>query len=175
MDAIKIGVLGTAEAVRAVAAGLPARRAPPVVLDPVLATSSGAALLDEAGKRALLELLPQIALLTPNVPEAAALLGEPEGRSTEALIGQAHRLRALGTAAVLLKVGHASGEEAVDHLVDVEGARSLTGRRLPGTRRGTGCQLASGVAAGLAGGLSLLQACERARAHVRQRLEAPAE
>jgi hydroxymethylpyrimidine/phosphomethylpyrimidine kinase len=76
---------------------------------------------------------------------------------------------------VLLKGGHASGDEAVDHLVDVQGVRSLAARRLPGTRRGTGCQLASAVAAGLAEGWSLAQSCERARAHVRQRLEAPAE
>jgi hydroxymethylpyrimidine/phosphomethylpyrimidine kinase len=171
VHAIKIGMLGTAQAVRVVAAGIP--DSVPVVLDPVLVASSGGMLLSAEGQRALRELLPRVTLLTPNIPEAAALLGEAPAGNPEALIGQARRLLALGPAVVLLKGGHDTGEEAVDHLVDAQAVQRLRSRRLPGTRRGTGCQLASGIAAGLAVGLQVAAACERARDHVLQRLSAP--
>jgi hydroxymethylpyrimidine/phosphomethylpyrimidine kinase len=169
-DAIKVGMLGTQAAVDAVQAGLP-QRGPAVVLDPVLVSSSGGVLLAPAGQRALKELLlPRVTLLTPNIPEAAALLGEPVAQDDEALIGQAQRLLALGPAAVLLKGGHGSGAQAVDYLVEPRRVQLLACQRLPGTRRGTGCTLASGVAAGLAAGYSLREACERARAYVLTRL-----
>jgi hydroxymethylpyrimidine/phosphomethylpyrimidine kinase len=115
-------------------------------------------------------LLPRVTLLTPNIPEAAALLAEPVAQDAEALIGQAQRLLVLGPAAVLLKGGHGSGAEAVDYLVEPRRVQCLASRRLPGTQRGTGCTLASGIAAGLAAGCSLQEACERARTHVLARL-----
>jgi hydroxymethylpyrimidine/phosphomethylpyrimidine kinase len=154
-----------------VAAVLPA--GVPVVLDPVLVASSGGVLLDAEGQRALYELLPRVTLLTPNIPETAALLGQPPADTSEALIDQARRLLALGPAAVLLKGGHGTTAEAVDYLVDAQAVQPLASQRLPGTKRGTGCQLASGIAAGLAMGQSLREACEVSREQVLQRLSAP--
>jgi hydroxymethylpyrimidine/phosphomethylpyrimidine kinase len=130
-------------------------------------------LLDAEGQRALHELLPRVTLLTPNIPETAALLGQPPADTSEALIEQAWRLLALGPAAVLLKGGHGTTAEAVDYLVDAQAVHTLASQRLPGTKRGTGCQLASGIAAGLAMGLSLREACEASREQVLQRLSAP--
>ncbi|HUN27406.1 MAG TPA: bifunctional hydroxymethylpyrimidine kinase/phosphomethylpyrimidine kinase [Steroidobacteraceae bacterium] len=171
--AVKIGMLGTGAAVEAVAAAL--REAPqevPVVLDPVLAASSGGTLLDEAGREALLRrLLPHVALLTPNVPEAAILLEDPEGADEEALIGQARRLLALGCGAVLLKGGHARGAQAIDWLVTRSGPpERIATARIAATCRGTGCALASAIAAQLACGSALFPACKQAQAYVVQGL-----
>ena len=170
VTAVKIGMLGDAARVHAVAAALPAGPTIPIVLDPVLASSSGGALLDEAGRAALLEcLLPRATLLTPNIPEAAALLGAQPACDEDGLIDQARQLVARGAQAVLLKGGHGAGEEAVDYLVSA--ARTVQTLRAPrqaGTRRGTGCALAAAIAAGLAAGQSLTAACTRAKQHVTQ-------
>ncbi|HET7757463.1 MAG TPA: hydroxymethylpyrimidine/phosphomethylpyrimidine kinase [Steroidobacteraceae bacterium] len=174
VGAIKIGMLGTAATVEAVAAGLPGAPAIPMVLDPVLAASSGGELLDAGGRRALLALLlPRATLLTPNIPEAAALLGTGPARSQDEQAAQARALCALGAAAVLLKGGHAQGTAAVDCLATRAGdVHILSAPRSAARRRGTGCTLASGVAAGLAAGLPLLAACERAKRHVTALLQA---
>lgn len=165
--AIKIGMLGTRAAVDAVAECLlPA--ALPVVLDPVLAASSGGTLLDADGRAAMLEkLLPRATVVTPNIPEAAALLGDKPAADESALIRQAQRLLALGARAVLLKGGHGTGEEAVDLLVSSDGrGHRIVAARVRTTRRGTGCALASAIAAGLAAGLSLTEACQQAKRYV---------
>lgn len=166
--AVKIGMLGSAALVDAVAASLAARGAPPVVLDPVLAATSGRALLDAAGRAALRRvLLPRATLLTPNIPEAAALLDVAPAGSAAEIIAQGRALCALGPAAVLMKGGHAGGAAAIDRLVCGDGGvREFTAARAAGTRRGTGCVLASGIAAGLALGLELAPACERAKQYV---------
>ncbi|MEP7245885.1 MAG: hydroxymethylpyrimidine/phosphomethylpyrimidine kinase, partial [Gammaproteobacteria bacterium] len=110
--AIKIGMLGTRASVGAVARSLPWHADVPVVLDPVLAASSGAALLDEGGRYAMRELLlPRVTLITPNIPEAAVLLGESLAEGEPAVVEQAMRMRAMGARAVLLKGGHATGIE----------------------------------------------------------------
>lgn len=98
---------------------MPASRASiPIVLDPVLVSSSGGVLLDAAGRAALLEkVLPLATLVTPNVPEVAALLGEPVAADEAELIEQGRRLLEFGCRAILLKGGHAAGEEAVDLLI----------------------------------------------------------
>jgi hydroxymethylpyrimidine/phosphomethylpyrimidine kinase len=166
--AIKIGMLGTTATIRAVTAGLPPRTLVPLVLDPVLASSSGAALLDAPGIEALRrQLLPRTTLLTPNIAEAALLLEEAPATSLDEMQRQAHALLALGPAAVLLKGGHARGDSAVDVLL-LAGAsvRLLSALRLAGTRRGTGCALASAIAAGLAQGLLLADACEQGKRYV---------
>lgn len=168
--AIKVGMLGTSATVAAVAASLPAR-SPPLVLDPVLLASSGGVLLDEAGRAALVkQLLPRVTLLTPNIPEAAMLLDESIAASAPALIEQARRLLGMGPRAVLLKGGHGTGSEAVDYLVEAGSVHRLTATRIGAAQRGTGCALASAVAAGLAQGEPLLAACQKAKEHVRQRL-----
>ncbi len=174
--AIKIGMLGGAAIVAAVAAAIPPRERVPLVLDPVLASTSGAALLDAGGRAALgALLLPRATLLTPNIPEAALLLGAAPAASAAEIIGQGRALCARGAAAVLMKGGHAGGELASDWLVTADGSvREFSAPRLPGTRRGTGCALSSAIAAGLAAHLSLEAACQRAKEHVTELLRQPA-
>jgi hydroxymethylpyrimidine/phosphomethylpyrimidine kinase len=160
--AIKIGMLASAEVVQAVAAALPPRV--PVVLDPVLAATSGGELLDAAGRAALPRLLPRVTLLTPNIPEAASLLALTPAHDEPTRLAQARALLALGPEAVLLKGGHADGAQAVDLLVTrTHGVHRLSALRQPGTRRGTGCALATAIAAYLAQGVALAEACARGK------------
>jgi hydroxymethylpyrimidine/phosphomethylpyrimidine kinase len=125
-------------------------------------------LLDTDGRRAMREtLFPRVTLVTPNVPEAAALLSEDPANAEIELIAQAQRLLALGPQAVLIKGGHAIGEEAVDLLVCGNiAAQRIASRRVNAIRRGMGCALASAIAAGLASGMSLTHACERAKRYI---------
>ncbi len=169
VDAIKIGMLGTAAAVEAVAECLAAPLRLPVVLDPVLRSSSGGVLLDEAGQRAMQQrLFPLTTLLTPNIPEAAVLCGAQPASDTDAapLLEWAARLLGQGPRAVLIKGGHGSGPEAADLLACDGQTRWLTSARLAGSLRGSGCALASAIAAGLARGESLEEACWNARRYV---------
>lgn len=172
IDALKIGMLATAATVHAVCAGLPGG-ALPIVLDPVLASSSGGELLDRQGREALCAaLLPRVTLLTPNIPEAAALLGSSPAQSEMELLQQARALLALGPEAVLLKGGHRSGPEATDLLLAHDGVpRWLRAPRVAIDRRGTGCVLAAAIAAGLATGLDLATACAHAKQHLTQSLQ----
>jgi hydroxymethylpyrimidine/phosphomethylpyrimidine kinase len=175
IGAIKIGMLGDRATVEAVVESLASHESIPIVLDPVLVSSSGGVLLDAEGQQALREMLiPLATLLTPNVPEATTLLGEDPvgvGLQDEAyFLFQAYRALALGPRAVLVKGGHASGVEAVDWLVergvDVPVVHRLAAPRLSVARRGTGCSLASAIAAGMASGLPLVQACQQAKDYV---------
>ena len=163
--AVKIGMLGTCATVETVVESLPSGGAIPIVLDPVLVASAGGVLLDAVGRKAMIEtVFPRAALVTPNIPEAAMLLGEEPAIGEYALISQAQRLRALGPRAVLLKGGHAGGDEAVDLLVSgADTVERIASSRVRATRRGTGCALASAIAAGLATGIPLADACRRAK------------
>ena len=176
VGAIKIGMLANAAVACAVAASLPPRVQQPVVLDPVLAASSGGELLDAAGRAALrAELLPRTTLLTPNIPEAAALLDVRPALDESELLQQAQALLSLGPQAVLIKGGHGHGREAVDLLVQRgEPPRRYGAPRSPNSCRGTGCALASAIAAGLAAGLPLPESCLRARAYVLELLRTAA-
>jgi hydroxymethylpyrimidine/phosphomethylpyrimidine kinase len=168
IHAIKIGMLGAKRAVEAVAGALPLRSEIPVVLDPVLAASSGRALADDDARIALVELLfPRATIITPNAVEAAALLGDPVVTDAATLESYALRLLDDGPRAVLLKGGHAEGEECVDILVSAghEIAR-LGGPRLSGTLRGTGCALGSAIAAGLARELPMIDACREGKRYI---------
>lgn len=171
--AVKIGMLATRATVEAVADSLPPRGRVPLVLDPVLAASSGAALLDPAGRQALRELLlARTTILTPNIPEAAALLERPVPQDEAELASLGRALLALGPEAVLIKGGHATGPEATDLLLQSdEPPRRLSAARLPVVRRGTGCALASALAAAIAAGCDVSEACERAKQHVTQLLQ----
>jgi hydroxymethylpyrimidine/phosphomethylpyrimidine kinase len=171
--AIKVGMLGDAGIVAAVGAALPPRERVPLVLDPVLAASSGGELLDSAGRAALrVQLLPRATLLTPNIGEAAALLGTSPAITAQEIIAQGRALCALGAAAVLMKGGHAPGALATDWLIATAGSeRSFSAPRVMSERRGTGCALASAIAAGLAAGLGLAAACEQAKRHVTESLQ----
>ncbi len=169
VGAVKIGMLHGRRIVAAVAGALPPA---PVVLDPVIRASSGRALLDREGLSALLELLlPRAALLTPNLPELRLLgdaLGCPPGAEDEAIAG---RLFARGCAAVLVKGGHGGDPRwATDRLfTPAAPPRRYRARRAPVELRGTGCQLASAIAASLAAGVSLDRAVRDARAGLNAR------
>jgi hydroxymethylpyrimidine/phosphomethylpyrimidine kinase len=171
--AIKIGMLGTCAIVQAVAESLPSQDRVPIVLDPVLTSSSGKALLEEAGLNALRELLmPRVTLITPNLPEAAALLGKEIAMSEAAMLDQAQQLLRFDVRAVLMKGGHAAGEESVDVLVTrSDPPICMRAARTAATLRGTGCALSSAIAAGLALKQPLAVACERAKAYVWHQLQ----
>ena len=167
-DAVKTGMLGSAEVVQAVAAAL-RRRGSPILLvvDPVMVAKGGARLLDDPAVAALRrDLLPLAALLTPNVPEAEALTGltiadhAAARRAAQALLD-------LGAAAVLLKGGHLDGAVVQDILATSAGLEVIESPRVD-TRHthGTGCTLASAVAAGLAQGMTLSDAVRRGAAYV---------
>ena len=162
LRAAKLGMLANASIVEAIAATLPDL---PFVLDPVLATSAGATLLDAAGCAAMIaRLIPCAALVTPNLPEAARLTGL---QSDAALGAFAAGFFAMGARALLLKGGHASGAEAVDWLLRPDAAPlRFAAPRQPGTRRGTGCTLASAIAAHLARGDDLATACGHAKRYL---------
>jgi hydroxymethylpyrimidine/phosphomethylpyrimidine kinase len=166
--AIKIGMLGTCATVEAVVDSLPCGTPVPIVLDPVLVASSGGVLLDAEGRAAMCKkLFPRATIVTPNIPEAGMLLGEDPAIGERALIAQAQRLLALGPQAVLLKGGHADGAEMVDLLISGNGdVQRITSPRIPAICRGTGCALASAIAAGLAFGTPLLEACQKAKRYV---------
>lgn len=163
--AIKIGMLGTPEVIAAVAEAL-AGYDGPVVLDPVMVAKSGDALLMAEAEASLIELLvPRADVLTPNLPEAARLLGRAEARTAEETETQGRALRAMGAGAVVMKGGHAAGDICVDRLVTERGVLELPQPRLTTTNtHGTGCSLSSAIAAELARGMALEPAVRRAQA-----------
>jgi hydroxymethylpyrimidine/phosphomethylpyrimidine kinase len=166
-SAVKIGMLGNAAAIEAVAHGLAHHHAHNVVLDPVMIASSGDRLLRDDAIEALRKLIGQARVLTPNLPEAAALLGETAARDEDEMKAQARRLLALGAQAVLIKGGHGSGPESVDLLVEGETCTRFAAPRIDTkTTHGTGCTLSSAVAAGLAKKLLLIDAVSDAKAYV---------
>lgn len=172
-DCIKTGMFHAAPAIETVARVIEEQApAVPLVVDPVMVAQSGDRLLTVAAVTALRErLLPQAALVTPNLPEASVLLGRAiEGR--EAMLEAARELLTLGCAAALLKGGHQAGAEVVDVLATTSGVQCLTYPRVHtrGTH-GTGCTLASAIATGLAQGLELAAAVRRARAYLQRALE----
>jgi hydroxymethylpyrimidine/phosphomethylpyrimidine kinase len=166
--AVKIGMLATPDIVEAVAHAL-GDRPVPVVLDPVMVAKSGAALLEPDAEAALTaELLPLATLLTPNLPEAARLLGTGPAVGCGEMERQARALLDLGPAAVLMKGGHASGTNCTDLLVRRGVAPvALTLPRID-TRNthGTGCTLSAGIAAGLARGADLDAAVRAAHGYL---------
>lgn len=167
VGAVKIGMLADPEVTAAVAEGLD-RFGFRAVVDPVMVTTSGDPLLEPAAVAVLrARLLPLALLITPNLPEAARLLDEPEARDRGEMEAQARRLLALGPGAVLLKGGHGSGAESADVLVTPEGVVWLSAPRHP-TRNthGTGCTISAAVAAGLAKGLTLAHAVTEAKDYV---------
>jgi hydroxymethylpyrimidine/phosphomethylpyrimidine kinase len=168
VGAVKIGMLGNAAAILAVAAGLERHNQTNVVLDPVMAASSGRRLLARDALEALrTELLPRARVITPNLPEAAALLEAPQAADEKEMLAQADRLIALGVDAVLMKGGHAGGAESTDLLVTATASIRVIGARIA-TRNthGTGCTLSAAIAAGLARGRGLTEAVRDAKDYV---------
>jgi hydroxymethylpyrimidine/phosphomethylpyrimidine kinase len=167
-DALKTGMLGdkalvetVAQAMADLAAGIPR------VVDPVLVATSGDALLPREAVDAVRQLMvPRAAVVTPNAPEAEVLTG----KAVDTVDGQrraAERLLEMGAEAALVKGGHVSGDVIVDVLATQQGEHFLEGQRIE-TRatHGTGCTLASGIAAGLARGLALRDAVALARTYL---------
>jgi hydroxymethylpyrimidine/phosphomethylpyrimidine kinase len=168
-DAIKTGMLGSARVVEAVADVCESSAfGVPLIVDPVMVAKGGARLLDKGAHEALvLRLLPLASLVTPNVPEAEILTGirittvRDLERAADVLLG-------LGPSAVLMKGGHLEGETVVDVLRTADGAdHRFEGPRISSrSTHGTGCTLASAIAAGVAEGLTLQGAVARARDYV---------
>lgn len=166
IDAVKIGMLGSAAIAQAVAAAL-AGLTVPIVLDPVMVAKSGDRLLASDAVRALRAMIAMAHVVTPNLPEAADLLGIPEAADRSAMDAQARALLALGPQAVLLKGGHLAGGQSPDLLLTRDGPTWLDGPR-HATRHthGTGCTLSSALATRLGHGLPLPQAARTAKAYV---------
>jgi hydroxymethylpyrimidine/phosphomethylpyrimidine kinase len=149
VDAVKIGMVATAEIAHAVAAALRRHGARHIVLDPVMIAKSGDRLLAADAVVAIRdELIPLAEVITPNLPEAAALLGRPEPADVAAMRTMATEQLALGSAAVLLKGGHLAGNDATDVLADAAGLAEFTAPRVATKNtHGTGCTLSSAIAA----------------------------
>jgi hydroxymethylpyrimidine/phosphomethylpyrimidine kinase len=165
--AVKIGMLGDAAAIEAVAAGLARHRADNIVLDPVLAASSGETLLSADALGILRKLVCGVQVITPNLPEAAALLSASIARDEAEMRAQAEKLLTLGAGAVLIKGGHLDGAESVDLLVEPDNSLRFAAPRIATQNtHGTGCTLASAIAVGLAKGLALPDAVRDAKTYV---------
>jgi hydroxymethylpyrimidine/phosphomethylpyrimidine kinase len=165
VGAVKIGMLSRAAAIGAVVEGLERHRAANIVLDPVMVASSGERLLaSDAVDMLRHRLIPRARVVTPNLPEAAALLDVPLAGGETEMEAQARALLALGAQAVLIKGGHGKGEESTDLFVDANGVMRLTAKRIATKNtHGTGCTLSSAIAAGLAKGLRLEAAIREAK------------
>ncbi len=165
--AVKLGMLANAEVIHAVADALDAHRPAIVVLDPVMVATSGAKLLaDDALDALRTRLLPMASIVTPNIPEAELLLGTRIGDGDAA--GRAlGALRELGARAVLLKGGHLDeGDAVIDRYADAATTRRFTHPRLALDGHGTGCTLASAIAANLACGVAMDDACAHATDYI---------
>ncbi|MFT4266366.1 MAG: bifunctional hydroxymethylpyrimidine kinase/phosphomethylpyrimidine kinase, partial [Xenophilus sp.] len=177
VDAVKLGMLHAPEVVEVVAWAIRHYGLQKVVLDPVMVATSGDRLIAEETVQVMVrELFPRAAVVTPNLDEAALLVGHPIA-GPEALDAAAGELLALGAPAVLLKGGHLPGDEVVDLLAGADGTRQRFGAPRIASRNlhGTGCTLSSAIACGLALGLDLPAAVAQARDYVRGAMQAGAE
>ena len=164
VDAVKVGMIGTSFAALHVAARLEALKVP-IVFDPVMATTSGAALADDATIAAFARLMDVSTLVTPNLPELKRLTGEEDE------VGGALKLVSAHRCAVLIKGGHEEGEALADALIEEDNMTSWQGQRIDtASNHGTGCTLASAIAFYLGAGCDLASAIERARLFVRMAL-----
>ena len=166
--AVKIGMLSNPDAIEAVAAGLERHGQRKVVLDPVMVAASGDRLLSpDAVETLRTKLIPRALVVTPNLPEAAAILETAMAQTESEMREQGEKILALGARAVLVKGGHGSGAESVDILVEPNAVARLAAERID-TRNthGTGCTLSSAIAAGLAKNLDLNESVREAKAYV---------
>ena len=170
VTAVKTGMLGTLAAVEAVCAGIVRHRLGPLIVDPVMVATSGDALLAEDAIEAVrTRLIPLATLITPNLHEAAALLGAPMAQDAACMEAQARALKASSpTLAVLIKGGHGTGHESIDVLVAADGTAFVFSHpRLAVTNtHGTGCTLSAAITALMAAGVTLIEAVPRAKRYV---------
>ena len=171
--AVKIGMLGAGEIVSVVADRLKRHGARKIVLDPVLVATSGDSLgAPDVVDALLAKLLPLADLVTPNLPEIARLIGRDVSADPQDMRKAGEELIRRGARAVLVKGGHGDGAEAVDMLVTPAGVERFAAPRIA-TRNthGTGCTLSSAIAAGLAHGRTLIEACADAKKYLTAALE----
>jgi len=173
VNAIKIGMLGQQHIIHALAdylESLPEQ--PAIILDPVMISSSGSYLLEDSAISALKErLIPKASLITPNLLEAAALLGVPVPESTDMMQALLEDLRALGSQAVLLKGGHLTSKQSTDLLFDGQEVQAMSAPFImTNNNHGTGCSLSSAIAASLAQGNSMKNAVVEAKTYVHKGL-----
>ena len=168
VGAVKIGMVAQLATIDAIAAGLSRWSPQHIVLDPVMVATSGDRLLAAEAIEALrTKLIPRASLITPNLPEAAALLDEPVATNEADVERQGRRLLALGCKAVLIKGGHGQGSESIDYLIDAERTIALAAPRIATKNtHGTGCSLSSAIAAGLAKGDDMEAAVRNAKAWI---------
>lgn len=168
VNAVKIGMLSQPRIIETVAGGLARFEQTNVVMDPVMIAASGDRLLvPEAVEVLRRVLIPRALVITPNLPEAAALLDTEIAKDENAMRAQAEKLLALGPRAVLIKGGHGTGEDSIDLLVEALGVTRLVGKRIATENtHGTGCTLSSAVAAELAKGCDLVSAVRAAKDYV---------
>jgi hydroxymethylpyrimidine/phosphomethylpyrimidine kinase len=171
--AAKTGMLANRDIVEAVAEAVARLRIPHLVVDPVMVAKGGDSLLDAEAVRAYVDaLLPIAAVITPNLPEAAALLGRPV-RTLEEMRGAARDLKARGPGSVVVKGGHLEGGDAVDVFFDGRHLEELAVPRIPTTNtHGTGCTFAAAIAARLGRGEALLAAVRGAKEFVTEAIRA---
>jgi hydroxymethylpyrimidine/phosphomethylpyrimidine kinase len=168
VNAVKIGMLSNPDVIAAVADGLDKYKQTKVVLDPVMVAASGDRLLKAEAIDVLRNvLIPKAMLITPNLPEAAALLETAMAQTESEMQEQGEKLLALGAKAVLMKGGHAAGGESVDLLIAPAAVARLSAERIKtDNTHGTGCTLSSAIAARLAKGLPLAEAVREGKAYV---------
>ncbi|MGE4483366.1 bifunctional hydroxymethylpyrimidine kinase/phosphomethylpyrimidine kinase [Acidocella sp.] len=167
VDAIKLGMLTNEAIIREVAANLP--QDVPVVLDPVMVSTSGAVLLPDGAIDALIsELISKASVITPNLPETSKITGLPVGTETER-VAAGRRLLEMGAKAALVKGGHGEESALTDLLITPESVIAITLPRLASRNtHGTGCTMSSAIATGLAQGMELEAAVRRARAYLQE-------
>jgi hydroxymethylpyrimidine/phosphomethylpyrimidine kinase len=177
VDAVKIGMLHSSDVVSAVAQAIRRHHLKRVVFDPVMVATSGAVLIDDAAIKVLVEqLFPCADVITPNLDEAALLVGRPLHNEAD-MESAAAQLLSMGARAVLVKGGHLQGEVVADLLAHEDGTRIwMRDARIhtPNTH-GTGCTLSSAIAAFLASGQGLPEAVQSARSYIRGALQAGAQ
>lgn len=169
IGAVKVGMLGNGATIELVAKKLDQLASVPVVVDPVLASTSGTALLDVEAIRVLAEqLFPRATLITPNANEASHLTGLVVQSSSQ-VEAAGQQLLKHGCGAILIKGGHLAGDEATDYLITKKGTQVFSNpREANKNTHGTGCTLSAAIATGLATGLGLEQAIDRAKRYVTQ-------
>lgn len=174
INAVKIGMLGSVDIVRAVADALQPWRSLPIVLDPVMVAKSGDPLLAAVAVDALRDqLLPMAGVVTPNLAEAGALLGRPAPANESEMRLACADLLSLGPAAVLIKGGHLEGSSCIDIFADGDDMTALSAARtLTHNTHGTGCTLAAAIAAYLARGATLVDAVRSAKEFVGAAIDA---
>jgi len=174
VNAVKIGMLSRVDIIRAVAQGLSKWRPAYTVLDPVMVATSGDRLIEDDAIRFIVnDLFPLATLITPNLAEAATLLGAPMAVTEADMHYQGKELLKMGARAVLMKGGHGSSPESVDLLLTQDRITRYSAPRFDTKNtHGTGCTLSSAIAAGLAKGEMLEEAVAQAKAYVTAAIEA---